>query len=167
MHLSQHTLCTRKMEVALEVKFCLDFHWVSRPWRQTLTNRNDVKYVFPRSFVSEFAGASTGAVHHHQHWLRRFYPGLPFDHLCFLLPTVSGFSTGKHYIHNPFNSNPSKQTVPRLETPSPKPRLGFIKLNSVPAHSHKRTQLHSRTPSRFIVPYCPQSYCPCPVSIAH
>ena len=28
MHLSQHKLCTRKMELALEVKFNLDFHWV-------------------------------------------------------------------------------------------------------------------------------------------
>ena len=48
MHLPQHTLCTRKMELALEVKFPLDFHWVTRPWWRTLTNGSDVKYVFPR-----------------------------------------------------------------------------------------------------------------------
>ena len=35
------------MELALEVKFHLDFHWVTRPWRRTLTNGSDVKYVFP------------------------------------------------------------------------------------------------------------------------
>ena len=29
MHLSQLKLCTRKMELALEVKFHLDFHWVT------------------------------------------------------------------------------------------------------------------------------------------
>ena len=46
MHLSQHKLCTRKMELALEVKFYLDFHWVTRPWRRTLTNGSDVIYVF-------------------------------------------------------------------------------------------------------------------------
>ena len=41
--------CTlvRKMELALEEKFYLDFHWVTRPWRRTLTNGSDVKYVFP------------------------------------------------------------------------------------------------------------------------
>ena len=35
------------MELALEVKVHLDFHWVTRPWRRTLTNGNDVKYVIP------------------------------------------------------------------------------------------------------------------------
>ena len=41
MHLSQHKLCTRKMGLAPEVKFYLDFHWVTCPtntdqrkWRQ-------------------------------------------------------------------------------------------------------------------------------------
>ena len=48
MHLSQHKLCTRKMGLALEVKLDLDFHGVTRPWRRTLTNGSDVKYVFPR-----------------------------------------------------------------------------------------------------------------------
>ena len=48
MHLSQHKLCTRKMELAFEVKYDLDFHWVTRPWRRTLTNGSDVKYAFPR-----------------------------------------------------------------------------------------------------------------------
>ena len=52
MHLWQHKLCTRKMELALEGKFCLDFHWVSRPWWRTLTNGSDVKYVFPRCHVA-------------------------------------------------------------------------------------------------------------------
>ena len=41
-------LCTRKSEFALEVKSYLDFHRVTRPWRQTLINGSDVKYVFPR-----------------------------------------------------------------------------------------------------------------------
>ena len=48
MHLPKRKLCTRKMELALEVKFYLDFHRVTRPWRRTLTNGSDVKYVFPR-----------------------------------------------------------------------------------------------------------------------
>ena len=25
----------------------LDFHWVTRPWRQTLTNGSDVEYLYP------------------------------------------------------------------------------------------------------------------------
>ena len=48
MHLSQHKLCTRKIELALEVKFHLEFHWVTRPWWQTLANGRDVKDVFPQ-----------------------------------------------------------------------------------------------------------------------
>ena len=44
-------LCTRKTEFALEVKFYLDFHRVTQPWRRTLTNGSDVKYVFPRCLV--------------------------------------------------------------------------------------------------------------------
>ena len=47
MHLSQRNLCTRKTDLSLEMKFYLDFHRVARPWRRTLTNRSDVKYVFP------------------------------------------------------------------------------------------------------------------------
>ena len=47
MHLTQHELCARKTELAVEVKFYLDFHRVARPWRRTLTNGNDVKDVFP------------------------------------------------------------------------------------------------------------------------
>ena len=41
-------LSTRKTELALEVKFHLDFHRVTRPWQRTLTNGSDFKYVFPR-----------------------------------------------------------------------------------------------------------------------
>ena len=48
MHLSQHKLCTRETELALELKFYLDFHRVTWPLRRTLTNGSDVKYVFPR-----------------------------------------------------------------------------------------------------------------------
>ena len=48
MYLSQHTLCTRKTELALEVEFYLDFHRVTRPWQRILTNGSDFKYVFPR-----------------------------------------------------------------------------------------------------------------------
>ena len=40
-------MCTRESELTLEVKFYLDFHRVARLWQQTLTNRSDVKYVFP------------------------------------------------------------------------------------------------------------------------
>ena len=40
------------MELALEVKFYLDFHWVTQPWRRTLTNGRDVKYVFPRCLLN-------------------------------------------------------------------------------------------------------------------
>ena len=43
------------MELALKVKFYLDFHRVARPWRQTLTNGSDVKYVFPRCY-NRFVG---------------------------------------------------------------------------------------------------------------
>ena len=39
------------MELAPQVKFHLDFHWVTRPWRRTLTNGSDLKYVFPRCRV--------------------------------------------------------------------------------------------------------------------
>ena len=46
MHLLQHKLNTRKMELALEVKFYLDFYWVLWPWRWMLSNGSDVKYVF-------------------------------------------------------------------------------------------------------------------------
>ena len=41
-----HKLCTRKAVFTLRVNFFLDFHWVIRPWRRTLTNGSDVKYVF-------------------------------------------------------------------------------------------------------------------------
>ena len=51
------------MELVLEVKFHLDFHWVARPWRRTLTNGSDVKYVFPRC-VSRTSGRSV-----YFHWL--------------------------------------------------------------------------------------------------
>ena len=44
---SQDKLCTWKMELALEVKFYLDFHWVTLPWWPTQTKGSDVKYVFP------------------------------------------------------------------------------------------------------------------------
>ena len=48
MDFSQHKLCTRKMELALGVKFCLDFRWAARPRWRTLANGSDVKYVvFP------------------------------------------------------------------------------------------------------------------------
>ena len=43
-----HRFCTRKMKLALEMKFYVDFHWVTRPCRRTLTKGSDVKYVFPR-----------------------------------------------------------------------------------------------------------------------
>ena len=47
MHLSQHKLCgTRGTELLLEVKFYLDFHRVTQPWRQTLTNGTDVNLTY-------------------------------------------------------------------------------------------------------------------------
>ena len=46
MRLSQHQLCTREMELALEVILYFNFHWVTRPWRRTLTNGSDVKTYF-------------------------------------------------------------------------------------------------------------------------
>ena len=46
MHLSQHKLWIGNMELALGVKFHLDFHWITRPWRRTLTNGGDAGYVF-------------------------------------------------------------------------------------------------------------------------
>ena len=51
MYLSRHKLCTRKMELALGVKFDLGFHWVTRPWWRTLTNGGDVRIsaMSPRS----------------------------------------------------------------------------------------------------------------------
>ena len=55
MHLAQYKLCTRKMELALEVKFISTFTEFTRPWWWTLTNGSDVKYVFPRCrHVCEF-----------------------------------------------------------------------------------------------------------------
>ena len=53
MLVSQHRLCARKMELALEVTFYLDFHWVTRPWRRTETNLSDVKYELPLSNGSD------------------------------------------------------------------------------------------------------------------
>ena len=47
MHLSQHKSCTGETGLALEVTCYLDFHWVTRPWRRTLTNGSDVNDVFP------------------------------------------------------------------------------------------------------------------------
>ena len=52
MHLSQYKLCTRKMELALEVKFISTFTEFTSPWWRTLTNGSDVKYVFPRCHTS-------------------------------------------------------------------------------------------------------------------
>ena len=46
------------MELALEVKFYLDFHWVTRPWRRRLTNGSDVKYVFLRCYAAVIWGQS-------------------------------------------------------------------------------------------------------------
>ena len=46
MHLSQYKLCTRKMELAFEVKFISTFTEFTRPWWRMLTNGSDVKYVF-------------------------------------------------------------------------------------------------------------------------
>ena len=48
MHLSQYKLCTRKMELALEVKFISTFTDFTHSWWWTLTNGSDVKHVFPR-----------------------------------------------------------------------------------------------------------------------
>ena len=48
-------LCTRKMELATEVKFYLDFHHL---WRRTPTNGSDVKHAFPRCLS---AATSSGA----------------------------------------------------------------------------------------------------------
>ena len=31
-----------------QVNFYLEFHWVTRQWRRTMTNGSDVKFVFPR-----------------------------------------------------------------------------------------------------------------------
>ena len=47
------------MEHALEVKFHLGFHWVTPPWRRTLTNGRDVKDVFPRCPVTHGRVRST------------------------------------------------------------------------------------------------------------
>ena len=64
MHFSQHILCTGKMELALDVKFYLDFHCVTRPWRRTPTNGSDVNYVFPRCrhYQSERAAGSQSLI---------------------------------------------------------------------------------------------------------
>ena len=48
MHLPQHKLCTTKTVLALEVNFFSTFTEFTWPWRRTLTNWNDVKYVVPR-----------------------------------------------------------------------------------------------------------------------
>ena len=48
MHLSQHKLCTRKMELAREVKCISTFTAFTCAWWWTLTNGSDVKYVFLR-----------------------------------------------------------------------------------------------------------------------
>ena len=45
--MSQHRLCTRKMDLALEVKFMSTFTEFTRLWWRTLTNGSDVKNVFP------------------------------------------------------------------------------------------------------------------------
>ena len=45
MHFSPPKLCTKKMELALHVKFFSRLPLVTRTWRRTLTNGSDVKYV--------------------------------------------------------------------------------------------------------------------------
>ena len=55
MHLPQRKLCTRKMGLALEVKFHLDLQFtdlLSCWWM--LTNRSDVKCVFPRCRSNQY-----------------------------------------------------------------------------------------------------------------
>ena len=54
MHLSQPTLCTTKMELALEVKLCLDFYWVTRPWRRTLTNGSACRALLGSVVLTQF-----------------------------------------------------------------------------------------------------------------
>ena len=52
MHFSHLNSAQRKTELALEMKFYLDFHRVTWPWRRILTNGSDVKDVFPRGYSS-------------------------------------------------------------------------------------------------------------------
>ena len=48
MHLPQHKSCTRKTVPTLEVKFCVDFHWVHMAM---VKKWNDVICVFPRCLL--------------------------------------------------------------------------------------------------------------------
>ena len=52
-----------------EVKCYLDFHWVARPRRRTLTNGSDVKDVFPRCLLHSLYDQ-----HWQQHWGRGALP---------------------------------------------------------------------------------------------
>ena len=51
--MSQHRLCTRKTELALEVKDISTFTEFTRPWWRTLTKgSNAVRYVFPQCLAT-------------------------------------------------------------------------------------------------------------------
>ena len=53
MHLSQHRSCTRKMELALEGKLYLDFHWVTR-WPVEVTSNKYFRVVYIMSHKANF-----------------------------------------------------------------------------------------------------------------
>ena len=57
MHFPLPKLSTRKTELALEWNFTSTFIEFTSPWRQTLTNGSDVKYVFPRGELGDWAAA--------------------------------------------------------------------------------------------------------------
>ena len=48
----------KETEIALDVKFYLDFHWVTRTWWRRPNNGSDVKYVFPLTKGSEVTDVS-------------------------------------------------------------------------------------------------------------
>ena len=47
-HLSQHAWCTSQMDLALEMKFYVDFHPVTTDMTTDTCNGSDVKCIFPR-----------------------------------------------------------------------------------------------------------------------
>ena len=63
------------MELALQVKFYFDFHRVTRPWRRTLTNGSDVKYVFPLTNGSDVKNTYFRGVGNSNASTERLQPG--------------------------------------------------------------------------------------------
>ena len=67
MDLPQHRLCTRRTELALEVKIYVDIQRVIRPCRRTLTNEIDTKYTYAARTPKQHHTHTHTHTHTHAH----------------------------------------------------------------------------------------------------